>query len=375
MRFMLLQYYARIEGVEPMSKWEPDEIKAHIADQIQVNAELTERGELVDAQGLTGPELARFVTSDGASAPVVTDGPFAEFKELLAGYRTVDVDSPERAVEIAALVSAAPGPGGRAAQAADRGPRGDGGAGLGRVSRGGRSRQQHRGPAARARAAGPRCRRAAVRQLRRRRRRGPGGPARREPAVARGRPSRVPDGLANPGRITPHDRSAPQRGLQAPARGPRGCAGTTPRLPGGPGPSAGARRRRHACADVHVLPSGAHAGVGDRAHAARDRRPDARARSPAAFMVPEATMAQRISRAKQSIKASEVPFALPAGSEWVGRLRSVLRVLYLIFNEGYLPSSRRRACSRRPIGRGDPACADRPPGSSRRSRGQRVCSR
>jgi RNA polymerase sigma factor (sigma-70 family) len=57
------------------------------------------------------------------------------------------------------------------------------------------------------------------------------------------------------------------------------------------------------------------------------------------FMVPEATMAQRISRAKQSIKASEVPFALPTGSEWVGRLRSVLRVLYLIFNEGYLTSA------------------------------------
>jgi hypothetical protein len=113
MRFMLLQYYARIEGVEPMSKWEPEEIKAHIDHQIHINAELTERGELVDAQGLTGPELARFVTSDGASAPVVTDGPFAEFKELLAGYRTVDVDSPERAVEIAAMVSAAPGPGGR----------------------------------------------------------------------------------------------------------------------------------------------------------------------------------------------------------------------------------------------------------------------
>ena len=58
MKFMLLQYYARIEGVEPMSKWEPDEIKAHIAYQIHINAELTERGELVDAQGLTGPELA-----------------------------------------------------------------------------------------------------------------------------------------------------------------------------------------------------------------------------------------------------------------------------------------------------------------------------
>jgi RNA polymerase sigma factor (sigma-70 family) len=58
-----------------------------------------------------------------------------------------------------------------------------------------------------------------------------------------------------------------------------------------------------------------------------------------AFLVPEATMAQRISRAKQSIKASEVPFRMPARSEWAGRLRSVLHVLYLIFNEGYVTSS------------------------------------
>jgi hypothetical protein len=66
----------------------------------------------VEAQGLTGPELARVVTSDGRSAPVVTDGPFPESKEFLAGYWIVDVESPERAVEIAAQASAAPGPGG-----------------------------------------------------------------------------------------------------------------------------------------------------------------------------------------------------------------------------------------------------------------------
>lgn len=50
-------------------------------------------------------------------------------------------------------------------------------------------------------------------------------------------------------------------------------------------------------------------------------------------------MAQRISRAKQSITASAVPFRMPTGSEWAGRLRSVLHVLYLIFNEGYVTSS------------------------------------
>jgi RNA polymerase sigma factor (sigma-70 family) len=57
-----------------------------------------------------------------------------------------------------------------------------------------------------------------------------------------------------------------------------------------------------------------------------------------AFLVPEATMAQRISRAKQTIQASGVPFRLPTPEEWTERLRAVLHVLYLIFNEGYTTS-------------------------------------
>lgn len=113
MKFMLLQDYGGVpEGVQPMSTWTPEEIEAHIAFQRDLNAELSERGELVDAQALTAPDQARFVVSDGAAAPVVTDGPFPESKELLAGYRMVDVESPERAIEIAASASAAPGPGG-----------------------------------------------------------------------------------------------------------------------------------------------------------------------------------------------------------------------------------------------------------------------
>ena len=58
-----------------------------------------------------------------------------------------------------------------------------------------------------------------------------------------------------------------------------------------------------------------------------------------AFLVPEATMAQRISRAKQTIKTSNVPFAMPTARERAERLSMVLRVLYLIFNEGYTSSS------------------------------------
>src|SRR5690606_13736076 len=57
-----------------------------------------------------------------------------------------------------------------------------------------------------------------------------------------------------------------------------------------------------------------------------------------AFLVPEPTMAQRISRAKQSIRSSDIPFRMPAPSERAARLRSVLHVLYLIFNEGYASS-------------------------------------
>jgi RNA polymerase sigma factor (sigma-70 family) len=58
-----------------------------------------------------------------------------------------------------------------------------------------------------------------------------------------------------------------------------------------------------------------------------------------AFLVPEATMAQRISRAKQTIKNSGVPFQLPTAAERTQRLRAVLHVLYLIFNEGYTTSA------------------------------------
>jgi hypothetical protein len=96
---------------KPMDEWTPDEIKAHMDYYGALNKELTERGELVDGIALTGPALAKVVTA-GNGAPVVTDGPFAEFKEMLAGYQLVDVESEERAIEIAAMVSRVPGPGG-----------------------------------------------------------------------------------------------------------------------------------------------------------------------------------------------------------------------------------------------------------------------
>ncbi|HSE09539.1 MAG TPA: YciI family protein [Nocardioidaceae bacterium] len=99
----------------PMSEWRPEEIQAHLDYYAALNDELVANGELVGTTVLTGPDLAKIVTSDG-TAPVVTDGPFQEFKEWLAGYQIVEVDSEERALEIAAKVSAAPGPGGVAMQ-------------------------------------------------------------------------------------------------------------------------------------------------------------------------------------------------------------------------------------------------------------------
>jgi hypothetical protein len=97
---------------KPMAEWSPGDIKAHMDYYGALREELLASGELVTQEALTGPELAKVVVSDGASAPVVTDGPFAEFKEMLAGYQLVDVESEARALEIAARISAVPGPGG-----------------------------------------------------------------------------------------------------------------------------------------------------------------------------------------------------------------------------------------------------------------------
>jgi hypothetical protein len=111
MKYMLLMNYS--PGVPPMTEWAPGDIKASAAHMKAIYEELAASGELVGAEGLTGREAAKIVTHDGVGAPVVTDGPFPESKEFLAGYWLVDVESEERAIEIAARTSAAPGPRGR----------------------------------------------------------------------------------------------------------------------------------------------------------------------------------------------------------------------------------------------------------------------
>lgn len=112
-KFLLLSKYGGDIDLEPMDKWDPADVQTHMGYLHAVNSELVESGELVGGLALTGPNLAKLVSSDGEGAPVVTDGPFPEGKELLAGYQMIDVESEARAVEIAATMSSAPGPGGK----------------------------------------------------------------------------------------------------------------------------------------------------------------------------------------------------------------------------------------------------------------------
>ena len=111
-KYLLLKHYnggpEPLPNCVPMSEWTPDEITAHIAFQHEVGRILREQGEFVDAQGLS-PEGAYVRYGGTGAAPVVTDGPFPEAKELIAGWYLVDVESQARAHEIAAYVSSAPG--------------------------------------------------------------------------------------------------------------------------------------------------------------------------------------------------------------------------------------------------------------------------
>lgn len=112
MKYMLMMNAPRGTGDWQVTNWPPEDFKAHIDFMKRFGKELSESGELVGAEGLAGPDQARVVRAGRNGAPEVTDGPFPETKEFLAGYWIVDVESPQRAYEIAAQASAAPGPGG-----------------------------------------------------------------------------------------------------------------------------------------------------------------------------------------------------------------------------------------------------------------------
>jgi hypothetical protein len=112
MKFMLMMNAPRGNGEWGVAKWAQEDLKAHIRFMKRFSEQLGKSGELVGAEGLAAPGQARVVRAGKGGAPEVTDGPFAESKEFLAGYWIVDVENKERAYEIAAGASAAPGPGG-----------------------------------------------------------------------------------------------------------------------------------------------------------------------------------------------------------------------------------------------------------------------
>jgi hypothetical protein len=113
-KYLLLKHYrggkAPVNDV-PMDKWTPEEIDAHMTYMQEFADRLSGSGEFVDGQALA-PEGV-WVRYDGEGRPPVTDGPFAETKDLIAGWMVIDVDSYERAIELAGELSAAPGSGGR----------------------------------------------------------------------------------------------------------------------------------------------------------------------------------------------------------------------------------------------------------------------
>jgi hypothetical protein len=111
MKYMLMMNAPGGQQPYQIANWPHKDIQAHIGFMIGLHKELSDAGELVGAEGLAGPEQAKLVRA-GKNGTPITDGVFPESKEFLAGYWIVDVESPERAYQIAAKASAAPGPGG-----------------------------------------------------------------------------------------------------------------------------------------------------------------------------------------------------------------------------------------------------------------------
>jgi hypothetical protein len=113
-KYLLLKHYrgapAAVNDVS-MDQWTPEEITAHIQYMNDFADRLRETGEFVDENALAPDGM--WVRFDGEGRPPVTDGPFAETKDLIAGWMILDVESQERIIELAGELSAAPGAGGR----------------------------------------------------------------------------------------------------------------------------------------------------------------------------------------------------------------------------------------------------------------------
>jgi hypothetical protein len=110
MKYVLMMHIPK-SGYGVFGAWSPIDIQANIAFVRNLNKTLGDSGEFVAAEGLAMPDQAKVVRARTDGVPV-TDGVFPESKEFLAGYLMVDVETVERAYEIAAIWSASPGPGG-----------------------------------------------------------------------------------------------------------------------------------------------------------------------------------------------------------------------------------------------------------------------
>lgn len=98
-------------GVDGYRAWSQKDIQTHFGHLTAFKKDLTASGEFVTTEGLGAPQQAKVVRSAANGTPI-TDGVFPEAKEFLLGYWIVDVETPERAYELAARLSAGPGPGG-----------------------------------------------------------------------------------------------------------------------------------------------------------------------------------------------------------------------------------------------------------------------
>ncbi|MEV6958750.1 YciI family protein [Streptomyces sp. NPDC051207] len=102
----------RGKATDTSPAWSEEELQAMYAHMNAVNDDLAESGELVTGHGLAEPALTRHVTLGADGRSVITDGPYSETKELLAGFWILECESLERVTEIAERVARCPQPAG-----------------------------------------------------------------------------------------------------------------------------------------------------------------------------------------------------------------------------------------------------------------------
>ena len=112
MKFMVQMNVKK--GPYQMEGWSQEDVKRMVGFMDQLNSDLKKAGQLISAEGLVSPDQARVVTAKADGSPSVTDGPFAESKEFIAGFWIINVTDADEAYRFAARVSSCPGPGGKA---------------------------------------------------------------------------------------------------------------------------------------------------------------------------------------------------------------------------------------------------------------------